>query len=158
MTMRPRITLRSIAIALALGAVFVAAAPDAAHAQKSKCGSAAELADDLEFVVDYFTDSLNTPLLAEFGVASLTESDPRAVVTDPRLCNQLLGATRTALRKAFGGKDNPFGSYTFAFFRVGQYYVSMQFPEEPAGLVVSARVELLVFRVSDMSLIARLRA
>ena len=156
--MRPNITLRSIVIALALGAVFVAAAPDAAHAQNSKCGSAAELADDLEFVVDYFTDSLNTPLLAEFGVESLTESDPRAVVTDLRLCNQLLGATRTTLRKAFGGKDNPFGSYTFAFFRVGQYYVSMQLPEEPAELVVSARVELLVFRASDKSLVARLQA
>lgn len=131
--------------------------PSAASAQKSKCGPTSELTADLDFLVAFFSDTTHQELRREYSLATLGAVDPREVVTDSRTCAGLLGDTRATLRKAYGGKETPFNSLTFGFYRIGDYYIAMQVPDQPAGLVVSGYVEMLVFRVSDRSLVARLQ-
>ena len=58
-----------------------------------------------------------------------------------------------------GGKDSPFTESTFGFFRVGDYFVALQLPPPQTGdIVVTGRVEFLIFRVTDLAFVGRLLA
>ncbi|MDP3773368.1 MAG: hypothetical protein Q8Q85_03790 [Gemmatimonadales bacterium] len=157
--MRSKSLIRSAVLA---AAILIVARPETALGQKSKCGPAAELTGHLGLVANVFTatDSGFVGIRTQLGIAIPPPGAVQEVVTDSRTCNQLLGATRKAIRDLYGGgRDNPFNDSTFGFFRVGDYYVSLQLPAAPTGgIVVSGRVEFLIFRVSDQSFVGRLLA
>lgn len=138
-------------------ALILFASPHAMLAQKSKCGPVADFADRLERVVEVFTDSSLADFRTAHSITSPAAGAPQEVVAVAKVCNSLLGATRSTLRGFYGGKENPFNDYTFAFFRVGDYYVALQIPDpQSGGVVVSGYSELLIFRVSDLRFVARL--
>lgn len=156
MQVTPQVTPYVRAVRLMLAGVLLAAA-STAQAQKSKCGPADTLGDDLDRVVEVFTDSALAEFRSQHSIGDLASGAPRAVVVDSRTCGQLAGATRAALRSMYGGKDNPFNDYTFAYFRIGDYYVALQIPDAPPpNMIVSGHVELLIFRMSDLAFVARL--
>jgi hypothetical protein len=152
----------SIIRSAVLAAMFVACLPQLAQAQKSKCGPAAELNGYLSLVAKVFTgtDSGYVGIRASLGITVPAPGAVQELVADSRTCNQLLGATRTAIRKIYGGgRDNPFNDSPFGFYRIGDYYVALQLPAPPTGgVVVSGRSEMLIFRVSDQSLVGRVAA
>ena len=148
--------------AFTVASLLLGALPGQAFAQQSKCGPVSELSDMLDMVGDVFTDpdSAAAALRADLGVVTPPSGAVKEVVADSRTCNQLLGATRKALRQLYGGgKDSPFNESTFGFFRVGDYYVSLQLPPPQTGdIVVTGRVEFLIFRVTDLAFVGRLLA
>lgn len=138
-------------------AIMVVAMAGVAAGQQAKCEPAAEYSERLVRVVEIFAnpDSFYVNFRAAKGIALLPPKAPRRVVTDVRTCNRLLAAVRAALRGIYK-QDEAYTAYTFAFYRVGDYYVAQQIPEPPKDIIVSGYVECLIFRVSDLAFVARL--